>query len=344
MKRLLAVGALAFVVMFAAVGCSNVVEKGAESGPARNQSSAREKGDRNQLFKLRIPTQTSATEFVVADKLGYYKEEGIEIEYIGILKAGEDIAAALSGSNDVFTGHPNSVARAMLGGAKIKFVATGMVDDPENFHMGYFVRKDGPIQSPQDFLKKKVKVAVSGFNSCTDLLVLEWLSQNGIPKEQVEFTIMPDERQEQALYQGLVDLAVLHPPWILKAESNPKLKILFTSWDVVKNPALGTSIRGFSEKFIKKHPDVVTGFIRASRKARLWINANQAEAIKIFAEEMDLDPSKVSLFHFDDNDYVQESYIQAWLDLMVKHGQLREGQIKASDIYTNDYNPYFIKK
>lgn len=335
MKKIFIAILLICAVILTIVGCSTGVDS-SQKTTAGNE--------KKELFKLKVPTQTSATEILVADELGYYKEEGIEIEDIGVLKSGEDIAATLTGSNDVFTGHPNTVAKAILGGAKVKIVAAGMVDNPVNFHMGYFVKTDGPIQSAQDFLKKKVKVAVSGLNSCTDLLVLEWLSQNNIPKEQVEFTVMPDSQQEQALSQGLVDLAVLHPPFILKAKSDPKVKLLFTSWDIVKNPASGTSIRGFSEKFINEHPDVVTGFIRASAKARKWINANQEEAIKIFAKRMDVDPSKVSLFYFDDNDYIQESYIKTWLDLMIKHGQLQEGQIKVTDIYTNDYNPYYKKQ
>ena len=33
--------------------------------------------------------------------------------------------------------------------------------------------------------------------------------------------------------------------------------------------------------------------------------------------------------------------MQWWIDAMVEQGQLKPGQIKASDIYTNEYNPYY---
>ncbi|MCX7923554.1 MAG: ABC transporter substrate-binding protein [Clostridia bacterium] len=337
MKRMLLVFLITLSLIVTGAACSSDKSTINQAGSGVNGENSKE------LFTIRIPTQTSFNEFYIADELGYFKEEGIQTKYIGVLKAGEDIAAALSGSSDLFTGHPNTVVKAVLGGAKIKIVSPGMVDDSKFVHMNYFVKEGGSIKSAKDFLNKKVKVAVSGLNSCTDLIVLEWLSQNNIPKEQVEFVIMPDKEQEQALKQGLVDLAVLHPPWIKKAQLDGGLVSLFTSYDVVKGPEGGSSIRGFSEKFINKHPEQVKGFVRAIIKAHKWINQNQQEAIKIIARKMEIDPEKVSCFVYDSNEYVQESYINRWLDLMIKHGQLEKGRIKAQDIYTNEYNPYYKK-
>ncbi len=299
-----------------------------------------------KLFPVRIQSQTGFNEFFIAEELGYFKEEGIQIRYIGILRPGTELATVVSDNNDVFMNHPNSVALAVLAGAKIKIVSPGMVDDPRYPHMIYLIRKAGAIRSAEDIRgsKRKVKVAVSSFNSCTDLLFLEWLSQVKIPAAKAEFIVMPDKEQEQALEQGLVDVITLHPAYYQRALNNPKLAELFNTWQVTKNPGGGASIRGFSEKFIRAHPEVVRGFVRALARSRKWINANQAQSIAIVSRRLGLKPEDVTVFWYDENDYIEESYMQIWFDMMIRHGQLQKGRLKPSDIYTNDYNPYYTKQ
>ena len=38
---------------------------------------------------------------------------------------------------------------------------------------------------------------------------------------------------------------------------------------------------------------------------------------------------------------IQEQEIQLWIDWLVRDGELKEGQITATDLFTNDDNPYF---
>lgn len=299
-----------------------------------------------KLFPIKVQTQTSFSEYFIAEDLGFLKEEGLRLEYIGLLQPGTEITAVVSGNSDVFSGHPNTVARAILAGAKIKIVAPGIVDNPTYPHMVYFIKKGGPIQTAQDIRKSKrpIKVAVSGINICADLLFLEWLSQNQISDARAEFVIMPDTQQEQALEQGLVDVATLHPPYWKRAEGNKKLAKLVTTWEITKNPGLGASIRVFSDEFLRKHPREVRGFVRALIKSHRWIDTHLQEAIAIEARHFNMKPEDVSPFWYDENDYIQDSYINDWLQMMIRHGQIKKGQLKPSDIYTNDFNPYYKKK
>ncbi len=299
-----------------------------------------------KLFPIKVQTQTSFTEYFIAEDLGFLKEEGLRLEYIGLLQSGTEIAAVVSGASDVFTGHPNTVAKAILAGAPIKIVAPGMVDHPTYPHMVYFVKKGSRIQTARDIRKSRrpIKVAVSGINICADLLFLEWLGQNQIPDAKAEFTVMPDKQQEQALEQGLVDVATLHPPYWKRAEANQKLVKLVSTWEITKNPGSGASVRGFSEEFLKKHPKEVRGFVRALIKSHLWIDTHLQEAIRIEARHFNLKPEEVSPFWYDENEYIQDSYMNDWFQMMIRHGQLKQGQLKPSDIYTNDYNPYYRKK
>jgi sulfonate transport system substrate-binding protein len=301
--------------------------------------------EEKKLFEIRLQTMTGFNEYDVADALGYFKDEGLAIKYIGIIAdAGKAIQATITGDSDLFQNHPNTVIKAILAGVKIKITSPGMVDNPEFIHMGYFVKDGGNFQTAEDVKKKPVKFAVSSINSCTDLLALEWARINKVPKDNLIFVIMPDAEQEQALKQGLVDIVDLHPPFIKKIQINGGARKLFSSWDVTGSPGGGASIRGFSEKFIKAHPKEVAGFTRALVRAHHWINSHQKEAIDIVAKKYGWDPAKMTTFWYDENDWVLDSYMQSWIDAMVRQGQLDKGQIKPSGIYTNAYNPYYINR
>lgn len=298
-----------------------------------------------KLFVLRMPTQTGFNEFDIADELGYFKAQGIQLKYTGLLNADtSEVQSVLTDNNDVFTNHPSTVVRAVLAGAKIHIVAPGMVDNKNFVHMEYIVKDGGPVSTVEDFKKvaatRKIKWAVSGTDSCPDIIALEWAKQNHITKDQINFVIMPDEQQEQAIKQGSVDIGCLHPPYGKKAKNDGGTKDLFTSYDVVNGPAGGSSIRGFSDKFIKAHPEVVKGFTKAIVEAHHWINTHQQQAINIEAKKLKMKASNMSIFWYDETNYVQKSYIQTWINMMVDDGGLKKGQIKATDIYTNANNPY----
>lgn len=332
-KKIIAIG-LAVLSIFSFVGCG-----------AKSASNYVTSSDGKKLFVLRMPTQTGFNEFDIADELGYFKEEGIQLKYTGLLHDTTEVQSVLTNNNDVFTNHPSSVVRARLAGAKIKIVAPGMVDNAKLVHMDYIVKEDGPIKNVQDVKNiiktRKIKWAVSSTDTCTDIIASEWAKQNGInPKNDINFVVMPDDQQEQSVKQGIVDIGCLHPPFIKKAQNDGGTKSLFTSFDVVKGPAGGSSIRGFSEKFIKEHPEVVTGFIKAIDKAHHWINANPDKAIQIIAKRLNMKPENVNTFYYDETDYVQKEYIQTWINMMVDTGSLEKDKVKAEDLYTNALNPY----
>ena len=37
---------------------------------------------------------------------------------------------------------------------------------------------------------------------------------------------------------------------------------------------------------------------------------------------------------------IAEREIQTWIDWLVRNGELKDGQLKAKDLYTNEFNPY----
>jgi ABC-type nitrate/sulfonate/bicarbonate transport system substrate-binding protein len=293
------------------------------------------------LFTIKVRSQTSFNEFMVADLRGYFKEEGIDIEYVGLVQGLSMYQMLAQGLIDVATGHPNQVAQARLAGIKVKAVAPGMVDNLQYPHVRYIARENGPIKSLDDIVGKKV--GITDFSSCTDGYLKEYLSRKGI-KGEIEWVTLPTGGQaEQALSQGLIDLTTSHPPFggiAIQAGGNFQAA---STWDIFHSPGAGLSIRVFSDEFIAAHPDVIRGFTKAMYRARKWINENMAEAVPLVSRELGLDPATVSAekdgFWFEDSPDIKRDYIQQWFDISENLGYWEHGDIAPEDIYTNEFAP-----
>ena len=110
---------------------------------------------------------------------------------------------------------------------------------------------------------------------------------------------------------------------------------------------------GFREDFIKKHPAIVRHFVTVLEKSK-----------RILWEEFQKDPQKVKKAYADiavvkggnpklaeyyrptfspDYPFAQDKDLQWWIDILVSEGKLRLGQIKPSDIFTNEFNLLYKK-
>lgn len=302
-------------------------------------ASAKKGGD-GDLFTIRVITQTGFNELNVADELGYFEEEGIKLEYIGTLGKGvTEYQLIEQGQLDAFTsGHPPNVAQARLAGVKAKAVAPGMVDNEEFPHVRYLVQDSSPLQSLDDITNEKV--AITSIGACTDGYVKYYLQSKGLSYKNIEWvTLSTAGQQEQSLAQGQIEVATSHPPFAGKALSAGGVREIGTSWDIFESPGAGLSVRGFSEEFIEKYPEVVQGFVNAMYKARIWINSNQEEAIEIVAKYLNLEPGDLSTFWYDENKNITPDYIDQWFEISESIDLWEKGDVLPEDTYTNKFIP-----
>jgi len=149
-------------------------------------------------------------------------------------------------------------------------------------------------------------------------------------------------QQEQALKQGLIDMTTSHPPYAGVALKEGGVRSVATSFDILHDPAAGLSVRGFTEKFIAHHPEIVRAFVRVLDRTHHWINTHQQEAAAIVARRAKLKPEQVSIFWYDEHLGIEPSYIDTWFKISESIGLWKPGAIKSTDIYTNDYAPKSI--
>ncbi|MDF2503089.1 ABC transporter substrate-binding protein [Clostridium sp.] len=353
MKKFLILVLSALMIISLFIGCGK--SKSTATSEGENDSSKPYtgkfvNGKLTKPFTLKVPTQTGFNEIIIADKKGFLKDVGINLEYTGVLPANVSLAqSVVKGDNDLYnSGHVVTIAQARQAGAKLKIVLQGMVDSPDfdKTHMTWFVQNNGKINSAKDLVGKKI--AMSSKGSCAELWNSEFLRQNGVDVSKNQILVMPDQQQEQALKQGSIDVAILHAPYNMKAK-NDNLKILTTSYKIgeVDGDGItsGLAVRAFSEDFIKKYPDVVKAYIVADLKAQQYIMSNYDEALKIDADYLKMNVKDVSGNAYPVNQkWLKPEQVDFWIKAAERNkftGFETPGKVKASDLYTNALNPYY---
>jgi len=286
-----------------------------------------------------IPTSVSLAD--VADELGFMAEEGIKLEFVGIVPAGQLVASVTSEKLDVGGAHVNRTIAGIAAGAKIKAVIANTETTEERPHMTYVVREDGPIKSAKDMVGKKL--AIYAYGGCNEYTPYEYLRKNGIsdPKGKFQIVIVPAGKEEEALRRGEVDIAGIHdsPENILKHGGG--VRVLFTDYDVWGTVG-GATPSYFSENFIKEKPDVVRRYVKAMAKTINWVNANPEQAAEISARRLKVDPGIVRANYYAPDGIIKEDSVQVWIDLLKDYGEITK-DIKLEDVYTNEFNPNFKK-
>ncbi len=307
--------------------------------------------DNKELTPIKTWSRSDCTSapFLIADKNGYFKEQGLQIVYTGDTQPPLRIASIINGNNDVGSAHPNTLAIARAGGAKVRGVVRSIIEPPNNIkdirlqHMWWVSNKNGPLKSLKDLktFKRKIKIGTLLRNACIDYLTDKLFAQQGIPKEKIEWVVMPDIEQVLSLKRNLIDIATPHPTFYKAIEDTKIANILVTS-RTIGGESAGTYMYYFSDDFIAKHPEEVKRFVIAIKKAERWINANPELNQKLVSEDLKI---PVSANHYYATDArINEKQIQEWIEGSEASGALEKGKIKVSDIITHQFDSYGNQK
>ncbi|MDR2005895.1 MAG: ABC transporter substrate-binding protein [Acidaminococcales bacterium] len=326
-------GILGIIVVGGIIYGANFASKPVSGSEGEKDAAVDEK-----LFPIKTWSRTNceATPWVIADKKGFLKEEGLRIVYTGDTQANQRIPSVLNGDNDVGTSHPNGIAVAIAGGAKIKGTYPLGIDptpdlDPKLRHMNWYVNpKEHPdIKTFKDLLKLdgKLKFVTSTRNTCTDFLTNKIADASGVPRNKIEFVTMPDVQTVQALKQGLITVGAVHPPYYKSMENAGMVKIA-DSLDAKIGAAGGIGFYYFNTDFINKNRDVIKRFGRAMIKAQKYANEHPEEAQKLTEEWIKVPVSATHYYggrvEFDDKD------VEPWLE------DLRQNKVIPQDFKVSD--------
>ena len=133
---------------------------------------------------------------VVADKKGFFADEGLSLDIVPGGPNVDGVASVASGRANLgsISSSP-SLMLARSAGLPIKCIAAGYQEHP----FTYFSLKDNPVNSPQDLVGKKVAT-----NGTARILLRAMLAKNGISEDDVEVLVMGSDMAP--LMTGQVDV------------------------------------------------------------------------------------------------------------------------------------------
>jgi ABC-type nitrate/sulfonate/bicarbonate transport system substrate-binding protein len=284
--------------------------------------------------------------YLVADKLGFFKEEGLELVFTGELESLEYITAILAGETDFADTHPNSLALQVYGGAQVKAVGRSIIEpdasvDPRLRHMRYYVTReayDAGVKTLADLAEYKEGERLKSAgdeNTCDTFILNKALDRFGVSRDKLEWiAVDSDVAKIQALKLNQFDLVGVHPPFF-DAAAEAGLVQIGDSSDADLGETAGVYLYYFSNEFIEKHPNEVAGFVRAMTKAQQWANAN-LEQTAIWTGEF-IGQEVKGNHYYSETTEIDEATVLPWIEDLEKTGTLPVGAVKVTDIITHQF-------
>src|SRR5437868_10348512 len=223
---------------------------------------------------------------VVAKQLGYYAQEGLDVQ---IQPGGPNIdGVAIVASGRFEAGQLASSPSLMLAVSQdipVKCFASGLQQHPYTF----FSLKKKPVNAPKDMAGKKVGIQPTGV-----VLLRALLAKNNIPESAVE--IIPIGADMSPLLTGQVDVVTGWQTNVTALKPLGPERVDLRLWDAgVRLYALPYYA---TVKTIQTRSDVLEKFLRATARGYAYANANRDASADLLVKEypnLDRNDEKVGI-------------------------------------------------
>jgi ABC-type nitrate/sulfonate/bicarbonate transport system substrate-binding protein len=303
-------------------------------------------GDGSQTKTLRYQGsvgQVSLPE--LAQDLGYLGD--VKLEWVGNTISGpQDIQSAATGQTDFGGAFNGAVVKLAAAGAPIKAVI-GYYGSDEYAYNGFYVLEDSPIRSARDLIGKKIGMNTLGAHH--EAILGIYLQRHGLSPAEikgVEPIVVPPVNTEQSLRQKQIEVAVLGGILRDKALQTGGIRPLFSDFDLLGAFTAGTYV--LTKQFIQRNPDTVRTFVTGVAKAIDWTRTTPRA--QVIAKMLDIvqkrgrneDSSAIQYWHSfgvtSPGGRIADKEFSLWVDWLTERGEVKPAQVKATDIFTNEFN------
>lgn len=290
----------------------------------------------------------SITPIDIALEKGFFEEVGLNIETVGVAGGGgPSVEAILSKNADIGGAATPTYINSIKAGGKLKVIyGGGAMAHAKDPGYQWIVREDSDIKTAKDLSGKTIAIGARG--AMWEYGTREYLKQAGLSIDQVTLLLVPPPQYEQVLRSGQVDVVVASSPFSDKILEGGGTRVVTNLFDVL-GEKIGGGGYGYivRQDLIDKKPDVVKKLVAVYVKADQWAEANPEEARKVVAEilkKRNQNPDMAKYWkapHLRDYGLWTDADVQFWLEWFVKDKKIKEGELKPSHVYTNEFNPYY---
>jgi NitT/TauT family transport system substrate-binding protein len=215
----------------------------------------------------------------VADEQGYFKSEGISVEYVPAASAAERDQLMQAGQIDGMINDLVSTVLYNKDTQKIAVVRFARTATPESAQYSILASKDSGITTASDL--KGVEVGISEgtvIAYVTDRL----LQAEGLQPADIKTTnVVKIADRMQLLNQGNLKAATMPDPYSSLAQQSGAVVVV----DDSKHNELGNSVLSFSTDTLKAKPNTVKKFLAALEKAVNDVNANPDQYSNVLTDK-----------------------------------------------------------
>lgn len=185
-----------------------------------------------------------------------------------------------------------------------------------------------------------------------EFVIKDYLRQANLTEkeiEQVTLVTVPSSSAEQILRNRQIDVVLLSGIARDRALSTGGLTEIFKDIDVFGSEFTAGDYF-FTDQYIKDNPNTVRQFVDGVAKAIEWARTTpREEVITRFEEIINKRERKETTDNLkfwkstgisEEGGVITPSEYDVWIDWLVANGELKEGQLKPEELYTNEFNPF----
>jgi len=271
----------------------------------------------------------------IAYEMGFFEEQGVNVEIIDLMTAGPTALQAISGgSAEAGLSFIGAIINARAQGMPV----IGVSDIQSSFAHAplaeFFVRADSGIDTVADLRGKTI--AINLVHASFHHKWLMALDSVGILENEVNWVVLPFDQQELALINGHVDAIGVLQPHTARPRNNPELRTIMTAYEVFGERQFTTHV--FNSIWAENNPEAVEGFVAAIAQAAEWIGANQESAQEIISRHTGVNINYIEDYFFQPYAMVNMDDVEFWLDYVRKIGLVTADWITIEDFATNRFN------
>ena len=275
--------------------------------------------------KLRVSTIPIAgmTPIHAANKLGYFKEAGLEVTVEFAAGGAQTVPLLVQGTLQLANGPAVSIALANQQGFNLRLLPPTL-DDKKSApgQTASLVKTDGPVKTVADLKGKRI--GVNTINSVNWMYDRAFLRKHGLDPSQVTYVEIPFPSMVDALLRGSVDAINVAQPFHRIAVNTGQAKALGYPFVEVQ-PGLHIAAYAGSAQWLDANPNTARAFVRAMRRAVEYLRANPNEAKNLIAEFTKSKRELVEQVPIDDwSTEISVDDVAATLKVMQQEGLLKK--------------------
>jgi NitT/TauT family transport system substrate-binding protein len=287
----------------------------------------------------------------IAEQLGYFKDEGLNLQISDFAGGSQALRAVVGGSADVVSGAYEHTLNMQPKGQFLQcFVQQGRAPQ---IAIGIAKSRAATYKSPKDL--KGLKVGVSAPGSSTNMILNSFIAKDGLKPSDVSIIgVGLGAAAVTALKTGQIDAISNTDPVMTKLEQDGDVKIIadtrtLKGTEQVLGGPMPAGCLYAPVEFIRKNPNTVQALTNAIVRADKWIHsASPQDILRTVPESYLLGDKALYLFSFNKvkeaispDGYISEAGTRTALKVMPSFNpEIKAGEIKLELTYTNE----FVKK